>query len=95
MPKHIETYYKIIAVGSATFPTAFKGGEKMFDRDIVTTATHGIAHNDTTHNIKKKRAKKNIISFSGLVRNWIYDANEVFTIILTERGAKENVKNNK
>ena len=50
----------------------------MIDSDKVTTATHGIAHN-------KKKQAKNIISFSGRVRSWIYNTDEVVTVILTQR----------
>ena len=63
----------------------------MFEKDIVTTATHGTAHNDTTHNIIKKKRAKNIISFSGPVRSWIYNRDEVFAIILIDREAKKHV----
>ena len=59
----------------------------MFDSDNVTTATHGIAHN------KKETKKKNIISFSGLVRSWIYNTDEVVTIILTKRRIDKKCQN--
>lgn len=54
----------------------------MFDRVIVTTVTHGIAHCDTMYNIIKIETEENIISFSDGVYSWSYNIDDVVTIIV-------------
>ena len=67
----------------------------MFDRVIVTTVIHGIVHNDTMHDIIKIETGENKILFSDGVYSWIYNTDEVVTVILTLRGIDKNAKNNK
>ena len=57
----------------------------MFDRDIVTTVTHGIVHNDTMYDIIKIETGENKILFSDGVYSWIYNTGEVVTVVLTQR----------
>ena len=55
----------------------------MFEKVIVTTVTRGIVHNDTMYDIIKIETGENKILFSDGVYSWIYNMNEVVTIIAT------------